>query len=54
MILLNLKSKNIIPILSEKSVYISHDALTLGVEAMHLGAGRKTKEDNIDMLRYYA
>lgn len=43
------KAKNIIPILSEKSGYISHiDALTLGVEAMHLGAGRKTKEDNID------
>jgi len=42
-------AKNIIPVTSEQEGYISHiDALTLGVEAMHLGAGRKTKDDVID------
>ena len=41
--------KRIIPIYAKKDAYIKKiDALTLGVEAMKLGAGRVKKEDSID------
>ena len=41
--------KKIVPVLSNNEGYIKKiDALTLGVEAMRLGAGRVKKEDSID------
>lgn len=44
------KSKNIVPIKSPKSGYISKiEAEEIGVSAMILGAGRETKEDELDL-----
>ena len=44
------KSKNIVPIKSLKSGYISKiEAEEIGVSAMILGAGRETKEDELDL-----
>ena len=44
------KAKYIKEVYSQKEGYISSiDALTIGEGAMHLGAGRATKEDTIDM-----
>jgi len=41
---------NIIPVPAIQSGYIKEiDALSIGIAAMNLGAGRKTKEDTIDM-----
>ena len=43
------KAKEIYEIKADKDGYISHmDALKIGICAMQLGAGRKTKEDEID------
>ena len=43
------KAKNVIAVLSPTAGYVSHiDALGIGLCAMKLGAGRKTKEDIID------
>lgn len=44
------KAKYIIPIYSNKSGYVSRiDALSIGTASMHLGGGRMTLEDEIDM-----
>lgn len=44
------KSENIVPIKSPKSGYISKiEAEEIGVSAMILGAGRETKEDELDL-----
>ena len=44
------KSRNIVPIKSPKSGYISKiEAEEIGVSAMILGAGRETKEDELDL-----
>lgn len=43
------KAKNVIEVLNPTEGYVSHiDALGIGLCAMKLGAGRKTKEDTID------
>ncbi len=44
------KSKHIISVKSEKDGYVEHiNSLEIGVGAMKLGAGRQTKDDEIDM-----
>lgn len=44
------KAENVIEVKSEKSGYVSHiNSLDIGVGAMKLGAGRRTKDDVIDM-----
>lgn len=43
-------ARNVIPVTAIESGYIKEiDALLIGIAAMNLGAGRKMKEDNIDM-----
>lgn len=45
-----IKAKNIIPVISKSTGYISHiDSLIIGNSAMMLGAGRETIDDVIDM-----
>ena len=44
------KAKHVIEVKSSKTGYVTHiNSLDIGIGAMKLGAGRRTKDDTIDM-----